>query len=167
MNDRLILGIDPGLNITGYGMIKIAEASNPQLFTYGHIRTNARDSLAQRIHKIYTELNALIKEQRPEIVAIENIFYAENVKTAISMGHARGAAMIAAMNNDALVREYSPREVKMSVVGSGGAVKSQVKFMVQKILGIKENIQPDDASDALAVALCYWHRQKNERLGIR
>ncbi len=167
MNDRLILGIDPGLNITGYGMIKIAEARNPQLFIYGHIRTSARDSLAQRIHKIYTELNTLIKEQRPEIVAIENIFYAENVKTAISMGHARGAAMIAAMNNDALVREYSPREVKMSVVGSGGAVKSQVKFMVQKILGIKENIQPDDASDALAVALCYWHRQKNERLGIR
>ena len=148
-------------------MIKIAEARNPQLFIYGHIRTSARDSLAQRIHKIYTELNTLIKEQRPEIVAIENIFYAENVKTAISMGHARGAAMIAAMNNDALVREYSPREVKMSVVGSGGAVKSQVKFMVQKILGIKENIQPDDASDALAVALCYWHRQKNERLGIR
>lgn len=167
MNERLILGIDPGLNITGYGMIKIAEARNPQLFIYGHIRTSARDSLAQRIHKIYTELNTLIKEQRPEIVAIENIFYAENVKTAISMGHARGAAMIAAMNNDALVREYSPREVKMSVVGSGGAVKSQVKFMVQKILGIKENIQPDDASDALAVALCYWHRQKNERLGIR
>ena len=167
MNDRLILGIDPGLNITGYGIIKVAEAGNPQLFTYGHIRTSAQKSLAQRIHKIYSELNELIMKYRPQIVAIENIFYAENVKTAITMGHARGATMIAAMNNQAEVREYSPREVKMSVVGNGGAAKAQVKFMVQNILRIKEDIQPDDASDALAVALCHWHREKNERLGIR
>lgn len=161
------MGIDPGLNITGYGMIKIAEAGSPQLFTYGHIRTSAKKSLAQRIHHIYIELDKLIKENKPQLVAIENIFYAENVKTAISMGHARGAAMIAAMNNGAQVKEYSPREIKMSVVGRGGAVKSQVKFMVKNILRIKEDIQPDDASDALAVALCHWNREKNEKLGIR
>ncbi len=167
MEKQLILGIDPGLNVTGLGIIEIVEAKNPQLFLYGQIRTSAKKSLADRIFKIFSELNALISQHNPEVVAIENIFYAENVKTAITMGHARGAAMVAAMNNNAAVREYSPREVKMSVVGSGAATKAQVKYMVQKILGVREDIQPDDASDALAAAICYWHRLKNERLGLK
>jgi len=167
MDKQIILGVDPGLNITGYGLIEISEETSSRLLTYGHIRTSAKSTLAERIFKIYTELNAVIKEFRPQVVAIENIFYAENIKTAISMGHARGAAMVAAMSNQAIVREYSPREVKMSVVGNGAAVKAQVKFMVQSILRLTQTIQPDDASDALAVALCHWHRQKDERLGIR
>lgn len=167
MGRQLILGIDPGLNVTGLGIIEIAEAKNPQLFIYGQIRTSSKKSLADRIFKIFSELNELINEHKPDIVAIENIFYAENVKTAITMGHARGAAMVAAMNNNAAVKEYSPREVKMAVVGNGAATKAQVKYMVQNILGVREDIQPDDASDALAAALCYWHRSKNERLGLK
>jgi crossover junction endodeoxyribonuclease RuvC len=159
-----ILGIDPGLNITGYGIIEIAGESNPQLFAYGHIRTPGSRELAQRLHHIYTELNRIIQEDKPDIVAIESIFYAENVKTAIVMGHARGVAIVAAMNNAAEVREFSPREIKMSVVGNGAAVKEQVKFMVRQILRVREEIQPDDASDAIAVALCCWHRLKDVRL---
>jgi len=158
LNSHLILGIDPGLNITGYGIIKIDSGLPPQLFKYGHIRTNSKASLADRLHKIFTGLTEVLEQQKPDQVAIENIFYADNVKTAIIMGHARGAAMVAAVNSGAQVAEYSPREIKMSVVGNGGAVKSQVSFMVRSILKLRENIEPDDASDALAVALCHWHR---------
>ena len=160
MNNDLILGIDPGLNITGYGIINIAELKIPRLFTYGHIRTNAKNDLAERLQKIYRDLDLLIKEHQPARVAIESIFYADNVKTAIVMGHARGSTMVAAINSGASVAEYSPREVKMSVVGNGAAVKSQVNFMVRSILKLQENIKPDDASDALAVALCHWNRLK-------
>jgi len=163
MNNDLILGIDPGLNITGYGIIKIAEVNNPQLFTYGHIRTNSKKSLSERLHKIYSELTEVLQEAKPGRVAIESIFYADNVKTAIVMGHARGTAIVAAMNSGAEVSEYSPREIKMSVVGNGAAVKSQVNFMVRSILKLRHNIEPDDASDALAAAICLWNRLKQAR----
>ncbi len=155
-----ILGIDPGLNATGYGMIQIAEDERPQLFKYGSIRTVSKQPLAERLHKIYQSLDSLIREAMPDIIAIEDIFYAENVKTAIVMGHARGAAIVAAVNNKVDVREYSPKEIKMSVVGNGAAGKSQVQFMVQRLLNLREKIDSYDASDALAVALCHWHRSK-------
>lgn len=161
-----ILGIDPGLNITGYGLIEI-NGTKPSLLKFGHIRTNSKNSLSERIHQIYQTLNSIIAEYKPERVAIEDLFYAENVKTAIVMGHARGAAIVAAMQNKASVSEFSPREVKMSVVGNGAAAKNQVKFMVSNILKIKENITPDDASDALAVALCQWHRMQLEAKGLK
>lgn len=158
MDNNLILGIDPGLNITGYGLIKIGDGRSPELFQYGHIRTNSKAGLADRLHKIFTDLTEVLEKHQPYQVAIESIFYADNVKTAIVMGHARGAAMVAAVNSGAQVAEYSPREIKMSVVGNGGAAKSQVSFMVRNILKLRENIEPDDASDALAAALCHWHR---------
>lgn len=166
MTSLTILGIDPGISRTGYGIISIAEGDHPQLFKYGTISTKANDSLAQRLHLIYSQLESIIQDSKPDILAIESIFYAENVKTAIVMGHARGAAIVAGMNNKTEVAEYSPREIKQSVVGHGAASKSQVRFMVGRLLNIKESIQPDDASDALAVALCHWHRLKFKRLGI-
>lgn len=165
MDTMRILGVDPGLNITGYGIIEIS-GRKPSLLKFGHIRTSTKNSLAERIHHIYQTLNTIIAEYKPDRVAIEDLFYAENVKTAIVMGHARGAAIVAAMQNNAVVSEFSPREVKMSVVGNGAAAKSQVKFMVSNILKVKENITPDDASDALAVALCQWHRLELERKGM-
>ena len=161
-----ILGIDPGLNITGYGLIEINN-NKPSLIKYGHIRTNSKDSLSERLHQIFQNLNSLIAEYKPDRVAIEDLFYAENIKTAIVMGHARGAAIVAAMQNKAIVSEFSPREVKMSVVGNGAAAKNQVKFMVSNILSIKEKITPDDASDALAAALCQWHRIQMESKGLK
>lgn len=162
MINNKIMGIDPGLNITGYGIIKIDDNDNPQLLTYGHIKTKAKESLADRLYLIYQRLNDVIVENKPDFIAIESIFYAENIKTAIVMGHARGAAIVAAMKNAAQVKEYSPREIKLSVVGNGAAAKSQVKYMVQNLLKIRQDIKPDDASDALAAALCHWHRMKNQ-----
>jgi len=159
-----ILGIDPGVNITGYGVIEILEKGKPALVGYGHVRTNARKSLSERIHTIFESLQKVISEYQPEHVAVESLFYSENVKTAIVMGHARGAAIIAATTHNLPVSEFSPKEVKMSVIGNGGAAKSQVQYMVRNILSVKENIEPDDASDALAVALCKWHRIKHEKI---
>ena len=166
MNDLCILGIDPGLNVTGYGLIEI-KGNKPSLIKYGTIRTDAKQELAERLFKIFKTLNEIIFEFQPNYVAIEDIFYAENVKTAIVMGHARGTAIVAAMQNGAKVSQYSAREVKMSVVGNGAAAKSQVNYMVSNILRIKEKITPDDASDALAIALCQWHRLERELKGLK
>jgi crossover junction endodeoxyribonuclease RuvC len=166
MNSLRILGIDPGLNVTGYGLIEI-NGRKPELLKYGHISTNSKNNLAERLHLIFQTLNKIIFEYKPDRVAIEDLFYAENVKTAIVMGHARGAAIVAAMQNDATVAEFTAREVKMSVVGNGAASKTQVKYMVANILSVKEDIKPDDASDALAVALCQWHRLQSEARGLK
>jgi crossover junction endodeoxyribonuclease RuvC len=155
-----ILGIDPGLNVTGYGLIQIAEAPVPQLFVYGCVRTKTRQSLAERLFKIHSEIKELISEQAPDVLVMEDIFYAKNIKTAITMGHVRGAVMVAAMDKGVPVVEYSPREIKLSVTGNGGASKEQVNFMVQRILKIAEPITPADASDALAAAICHWHRTR-------
>ncbi len=155
-----ILGIDPGLQITGFGIIEINDHGQPQLLTYGHVRTSASKSLSKRVFKIYSEISALIKETKPDIMAMESVFYAKNVKTAISMGHVRGAVMVAAEALGLSVYEYAPKEIKMSVVGNGAASKSQVQFMVKHLLKLKQEIEPIDASDALAAALCYWHRMK-------
>ncbi len=165
MDCFIILGIDPGLNTTGYGIIEV-KANNPKLIKYGHIRTKPKNSLADRLTVIFESLDAIIAEYKPNRVAIEDIFYADNVKTAIVMGHARGAAIVAATKNNASIGEFTAREVKMSVVGNGAASKSQVNFMVSNILKVKEKITPEDASDALAVALCQMHRMQMEAKGL-
>ncbi len=165
MSDFRILGIDPGLNVTGYGIIEI-QAKKPRLLKYGHIRTKPKESLAERLHFIFDSLDSIVSDYKPDRVAIEDVFYAENVKTAIVMGHARGAAIVAATKNNASVSEFTAREVKMSVVGNGAASKSQVNFMVSNILRVKEKITPEDASDALAVALCQMHRLSKEEKGL-
>ncbi len=165
MADFRILGIDPGLNITGYGIIDI-QTNKPKLIKYGHIRTKSKESLSHRLHIIFESLDSIISEYKPDRVAIEDIFYAENVKTAIVMGHARGAAIVAATKNNSSVGEFTAREVKMSVVGNGAASKSQVNYMVGNILRVKEKITPEDASDALAVALCQMHRLQREAKGL-
>jgi len=165
-NPERSLGIDPGLNITGIGIIDIIN-KKPTLVHFDHIKTSARLQLHERLYKINRALDGFLKEYKPDRVAIEDIFYADNVKTAIVMGHARGAAIIAAMENGATVKAYAPREVKKSVVGNGAATKAQVKFMVARFLQIKENISPDDASDALAVAICAWNRMTLEKQGLK
>lgn len=164
MPELRILGIDPGVNTTGYGIINVTEKGNPELLGFGHIRTNAKQHLAERLQKIFVALQEVIRTYHPDFVAIEDLFYSENVKTAIVMGHARGAAIIAATNSNLPVSEFTPREVKMSVVGNGAAAKSQVQFMVKNLLSYKDPIEPDDASDALAVALCKWHRLQMDEL---
>ncbi len=157
-----ILGIDPGLQVTGFGIIEASSEGQPKLVTFGHVRTNASESLSKRAYKVFSEINALLDSISPDVMAMESVFYAKNVKIAISMGHVRGAVMVAAEDHGIPVFEFSPREIKMSVVGNGAASKNQVQFMVKHLLKLTENIEPIDASDALAAALCYWHRMNLE-----
>ena len=155
-----ILGIDPGLSVTGYGVIEIARG-RPRALDFGGIYNRGKSlPLAERLQTIYEGVRAVIEQQQPQEFAIENVFFHENVNTAIVMGHARGVAMLAAQQAGMTVNEYAAREVKMSTVGTGAASKQQVQAMVQKLLSMKELPRPQDAADALAVALCHFHRLK-------
>ena len=153
-----ILGVDPGTQITGLGIIDVIEDRDLKLCYYGCIRTDRRSTLPFRLKQIYNGLTELIQKYQPNHVALEDIFYSDNVKTAIVMGHARGVSLLAPVNLGIIPAEYSPREVKLSVVGKGNASKDQVHFMIKNMLHVAEDIVPDDASDALAVALCHYHR---------
>jgi crossover junction endodeoxyribonuclease RuvC len=153
-----ILGIDPGTHITGIGIIDIETRKEPALCYYGTIKTTRSASLPVRLQQINHGLIEIIEKYKPDHVAMEDIFYSENIKTAIVMGHARGVALLAIVNAGIPPAEYSPREVKLAVVGRGNASKDQVQFMVKNILRLKEDITPADAADALAVALCHYHR---------
>lgn len=161
-----ILGIDPGSQITGIGIIDASERGELKLCYHGCVKTSRTKSLPERLKQIYNGLTDIIRQYSPDHVAVEDIFYSDNVKTAIVMGQARGIALLAPVNLGIPPAEYSPREVKLAVVGRGNASKEQVHFMVKNILGLKEDITPDDASDALAVALCHHHRL-NDRLKIQ
>jgi len=154
-----ILGVDPGTQITGIGVIEIDTSGMPRSCYHGSIRTRLKDPLAVRLKDIYNGLVEAIESYKPNSVALEDIFYSENIKTAIVMGHARGVALLAAINSGLEPAEYTPREVKLAVVGRGDASKIQVEYMVRSILKIKDKIQPADAADALAVALCHYNRR--------
>ena len=153
-----ILGVDPGSQITGLGIIDVINNRDIELCFHGCIRTDRKATLPLRLKQIYSGLTELIEKYQPDHVALEDIFYRDNVKTAIVMGHARGVSILAPVNLGIIPAEYSPREVKQSVVGRGNASKDQVHFMVKNMLNVTEDISPDDASDALAVALCHFHR---------
>lgn len=155
-----ILGIDPGTLITGIGIIDIIEKGRIQLCFYDAIRTKRSNPLTLRLKEIYEGINYFLEKYEPDVVAVEDIFYSENIKTAIVMGQARGVSLLGPVLKNIEVAEYSPREVKMAVVGNGGASKNQVQFMVKNILNLKDEISPADAADALAVAICHFHRAK-------
>ncbi len=154
------MGIDPGTQVTGIGIIDIVEKGRIQLCIYDAIRTKRTNPLALRLKEIFEGIDYFIEKYEPNFVAIEDIFYSENVKTAIVMGQARGVSMLAPALKNIDIAEYSPREVKLAVVGNGGASKNQVQYMVKNILNLKEEIHPADAADALAVAICHHHRAK-------
>ncbi len=156
----IILGIDPGLSVTGYGAIAI-ESRKLYSLGYGGIYNRGKSvRLSEKLLKIYEGIREAIISYKPDHFAIEDIFYHENVNTAIVMGHARGVAMLAARQAEIPVYEYAAREIKMSTVGSGAASKHQVQAMVKNLLGIPKLPRPQDAADALAVALCHYHRLK-------
>lgn len=150
-----ILGIDPGTRITGYGLI---DTSGNRLIHVdnGAITTRTSDELALRLKTIYHGLSQIITTYRPEVVAVEQIFLANNALSALKLGHARGAALLSAVNQDLLVHEYTALQVKSAVVGYGKAAKVQVQQMVRTLLNLPE-IAQEDASDALAVAICHAH----------
>ena len=154
----LVLGVDPGSIVTGYGLVE----KQKNLMTCRHVDTITSSNKVpfyKRIHNIYHTMVEIMSHYRPEEMAIEDIFFAKNVKSALKIGHARGAVLIAAVQCDIKIFEYSPLEIKQSVVGYGRATKDQVRSMVQVILKLKS--QPTlDASDALATAICHlnWTR---------
>lgn len=152
----LVLGIDPGTAITGFGLVEKAQGRE-NLISYGVIRTASTMDMPQRLAKIYREYNRLLDEYQPDAVAIEQIFHHKNAKTVITVAQSRGVLLMAAAVRDIEIGEYSPLQVKQAVTGYGNAEKKQVQVMVQKILGLKEIPKPDDAADALAIALCHLH----------
>ncbi len=152
----IILGIDPGLAILGCGIIRY-EGNHFKTIAYGSITTSSTMPTPVRLKKIYDELNELIIKYNPEVVAIEELFFNTNTKTALLVGHARGVAVLAAVNNDKEIFEYTPLQVKQGVTGYGRADKVQVQQMVKTLLNLSEIPKPDDVADALAVAICHAH----------
>ena len=151
----IVLGIDPGTAVTGYGVVKGDRVSPPRLIECGIIRTKPRDALASRLQEIHAGVVELIQRHRPDALAIEDVFYARNVRTTVVLGHARGVILLAAANARLDIAEYPPAEIKKAVVGTGAATKEQVQFMVMRILRLKSPPQPADASDGVAAALAY------------
>jgi crossover junction endodeoxyribonuclease RuvC len=151
-----IFGIDPGSERTGYGCVE-TDGRRHQLVTCGAIAAAAGDALPQRLARIHRELAILLSTCRPECVAIENLFHAKNARSALKLGHARGVAMLAAVEAGCEIVEYTPAEVKRAVVGYGRAEKQQVQQMIKLLLGLDRVPTPFDASDALAVAICHLH----------
>lgn len=156
-----ILGIDPGTRITGYGLIE-QQGNRLIHIDNGAIFTKVENGLALRLQTIYDGLCRIIREHSPDAVAVEEIFVAQNARSALKLGHARGAALLAGVNHDIEVFEYSALQVKSAVVGYGKASKGQVQQMVRVLLNLPE-IAQEDASDALAVAICHAnsHHQNN------
>lgn len=161
----IILGIDPGLAIMGYGAIR-SEDGRMHPLDYGTVQTESTMALPERIHCIYEGICTLIDRFKPEAVAFEELFFNTNVKTAIIVGQARGAAVAAAYRYVKKLYEYTPLQVKQAVVGYGKAEKKQVQLMVKTILGLDKLPKPDDAADALAVAICHaqTHRMSEQFL---
>lgn len=156
---NIILGIDPGSRLTGYGVIRQV-GMQFQYLASGCIRLNPTDDLAQRLLDIFNGISEIIVQTQPTVFAIEQVFMARNADSALKLGQARGAAIVAAKNNALDVFEYSARQVKQAVVGTGAADKAQVQHMVRTILKLPANPQAD-AADALAVALCHGHTQQS------
>jgi crossover junction endodeoxyribonuclease RuvC len=152
-----VFGIDPGSARTGYGCVQ-SDGSRHRMIVCGAITIPASNAFPEKLRIIHVELGALISLHRPDVVAIENLFHAANARSALKLGHARGVAMLAAVEAGVPIVEYTPAEVKQSVVGYGRAEKRQVQSMVQLLLGLGEPPAPFDASDALAIAVCHLHR---------
>jgi crossover junction endodeoxyribonuclease RuvC len=153
-----IFGIDPGSERTGYGCVE-SDGRRHRLVTCGAITAPSGAALPERLSRIYRELSALLRTAQPDCVAIENLFHAVNARSALKLGHARGVAMLAAVEAGCDVVEYTPAEVKRAVVGYGRAEKPQVQMMVKLLLGLAAAPSPHDAADALAVAICHLHSQ--------
>jgi crossover junction endodeoxyribonuclease RuvC len=155
----IVLGIDPGTAATGYGIVERA-GSKLRMVDYGCFETLSTDNLPHRLLLIHQAVSELIAEHQPALVGVERLFFNRNVQTAFAVGQARGAVLLAAAEAGVPVFEYGPHEVKMAVTGYGRADKAQVQRMVQVVLGMSVLPRPDDAADALAVAICLAHAQR-------
>lgn len=159
-----IIGIDPGTATTGYGIIKEDPSGNITAVEYGVILTDPDLKIELRLKKIFNEISKIIDLHHPDSGAVEKLFFQKNVTNAISVGQARGVMLLALANAGVEVSEYTPNEVKLAVSGNGAAEKKQIQKMVQTLLELQEIPKPDDAADALAVAICHLHSIGYRRL---
>lgn len=151
----IVLGVDPGTQLTGYGVIRADTPNSTALLECGVIRTHARDPLPSRLREIYDGITELLSRHKPDVLSIEDVFYARNVRTTITLGHARGVILLAGEQLGVRVHEMAPAAIKKAVVGSGAATKEQVQFMLAKLLRLKSVPKPSDAADGVAAALAY------------
>ena len=161
-----VFGIDCGTEFTGWGVVEMTDAGLHYVDA-GTIRLKKKDGTAARLLQIHTELGGLIAAHEPEVVAIEEVFFSANAKSALKLGQVRGVAMLAAAESGKVVAEYAPLSIKSSVVGYGLAGKEQVQFMVMRLLGLEVPPDSADAADALAIAICHLHTVGAESVGVR
>lgn len=154
-----ILGIDPGIATTGYGLVDKVGAS-PVMVDFGAIITSPRKPAPDRLLDTFDQMNAILDQYNPGVVVMERLFFAKNQTTVIAVSKACGVIQFAAARRGLAVVEYTPMEVKQAVVGYGGAEKKQIQYMIQRILNLKEPPKPDDAADALALCVCHAHAEK-------
>jgi len=160
----LVLGIDPGTATTGYGLVREDGSGNISAVAFGVITTAAKTPMPQRLLQLYTELNEIILLHSPDSSAVEKLFFQRNVRTAISVGQGRGVVLLALADAGVGIGEYTPLEIKQAVTGYGGADKIQIQHMVRALLNLDEIPKPDDAADALAIAICHIHSVKMRSL---
>jgi crossover junction endodeoxyribonuclease RuvC len=153
----LIIGIDPGTASTGYGLVQKTQAGGIELVDYGVIKTSPKVSMPIRLRDLYNQLTEIVTLHQPESGAVEKLFFQRNISTAMTVGQARGVALLTLAQAGITIKEYTPREVKQAIVGYGGAEKRQIQKMLQILLNLEKLPTPDDAADALAVAICHLH----------
>jgi len=158
--ERIILGIDPGTVVLGYGVVK-EQGNKVSLISLGVIKMGHLDDHALKLQRIFKKVSALVDEYNPDCMALEAPFYGKNVQVMLKLGRAQGVAMAAALHRDVPIFEYSPRKIKQSVTGNGNASKEQVAAMLQNLLQFKETPEFLDATDGLAVAICHAFQQQN------
>ena len=155
-----ILSIDPGLSVTGFGILESVKTGQINLLAYGSIKPPIKDTLPRRLNFLFEETIKILDKFNPEALAIEDLFFSKNFKSAMALGQARGALILAAAQANLPVSEYAPRKVKMSVCGNGAASKEQVGYMVSKTLKLKSLPKSYDISDAIAVGICFFNQAK-------
>lgn len=160
----LVIGIDPGTAITGYGLVREQLDGSLEMVAYGAVLTPAKMPMPERLVKLHRELAQIVLLHRPESGAVEKLFFSRNVRTAISVGQGRGVALLSLAEAGLPVAEYTPMEIKQAIAGYGGADKNQVQQMVKALLDLDEIPKPDDAADALAVAICHLHSARMKSL---
>jgi len=156
----LVLGIDPGIATTGYGLVTISEEGNLSALDFGVILTPAHAPMPQRLLQLHQQLRQIILQYHPQFGAVEKLFFQRNVRTAMAVGQSRGICLLCLAEEDIPVAEYTPLEVKQAVVGYGQAEKKQVQQMVKMLLRLSQLPHPDDAADALAIAICCLHNKQ-------
>ena len=159
----LVLGLDPGLATTGFGLVR-GSGQDVEYVAHGTIRTAAKVPLTERLISLHEQLTEIVAEHAPDVAAVESLFFATNARTAMSVGQARGVIILSLAQAGLRVHEYTPLQIKQSVTGYGGAAKTQVQQMVSVLLGLADLPRPDDAADALAASICHCHSSRLQSL---